>query len=87
MISGVTTNNIIVGDQIRLAIGHSAVYGTALTSNFIQTDTYVSSIGVGSIFMNKAGVNVGIATTNFEFGIPNCGVVTGIGVTLSLIHI
>ena len=81
MISGVTTNNIIVGDQIRLAIGHSAVYGTALTSNFIQTDTYVSSIGVGSIFMNKAGVNVGIATTNFEFGIPNCGVVTGIGVT------
>jgi hypothetical protein len=82
MISGITTNNIIIGDRVRLSIGHSDTYGTDQGSNnFIQTDTYVSSIGVSSIFMSKVGVNAGIATTTFEFGIANCGVVTGIGVT------
>ena len=81
IITGIGTTNIIVGDRVRLAIGHSDVYGTALTGNFIQTGTYVSSIGIGSIFMSKVAVNVGIATTNFEFGIANSGIVTGIGVT------
>ena len=82
MITGITTTNIIVGDQVRLAIGHSDTYGTDQGSNnFIQTDTYVSSIGVGSIFMSAPGVNAGIATTTFEFGIADCGIVTGIGVT------
>ena len=81
IITGIGTTNIIVGDRVRLAIGHSDVYGTALTGNFIQTDTYVSSIGVGSIFMSKVAINVGVATTNFEFGIANSGIVTGIGIT------
>ena len=81
IITGIWTTNIIVGDRVRLAIGHSDVYGTALTGNFIQTDTYVSSIGVGSIFMSKVAINVGVATTNFEFGIANSGIVTGIGIT------
>ena len=73
-ITGINTSNIIVGDRVRLAIGHSESY------NFIS-DSYVSQIGVGTIFMSSAGNNVGIATSVFEFGIDQCGIVTGIAVT------
>ena len=73
-ITGINTSNIIVGDRVRLAIGHSESY------NFIP-DSHVTQIGVGSIFMSSAGNNVGIATSVFEFGIDQCGIVTGIAVT------
>ncbi len=73
-ITGINTTNIIVGDRVRLAIGHSESY------NFVS-NSYVSQIGVGTIFMSSAGNNVGIATSVFEFGIDQCGIVTGIAVT------
>ena len=74
-ITGITTTNIIVGDRVRLGVGYSNLY------NFIPSNTFVSSIGVGSIFLNNSTSNVGIATSVFEFGIDQCGIVTGIAVT------
>jgi len=75
VITGVTTTNIIVGDRVRLGVGYSDLY------NFIPADTFVSSIGSGTLTMSASATNVGIATSVFEFGIANCGVVTGIAVT------
>tara|TARA_B100001093_G_scaffold7991_1_gene7766 strand:+ start:128 stop:2647 length:2520 start_codon:yes stop_codon:yes gene_type:complete len=75
IITGITTTNIIVGDRVRLGVGYSDLY------NFIPSNTFVSSIGVGSIFLNNSTSNVGIATSVFEFGIDKCGIVTGIAVT------
>ena len=74
-ITGITTTNIIVGDRVRLGVGYSDLY------NFIPTDTFVTTIESNAIFMNNAATNVGIATSVFEFGRQNCGVVTGIAVT------
>ncbi len=74
-ITGVTTTGILVGDRVRLGIGYSDLY------NFIPEDTFVSSIGIETIFINNASSNVGIATSIFEFGIDQCGIVTGIVVT------
>ena len=76
IITGITTTNIIVGDRIRLASG----YDNPLV-NFIATDSYVSQIGINTIYMSSTSFNVGIATSAFEFGIDNCGIVTGIGIT------
>ena len=75
VITGITTTNIIVGDRVRLGVGYSDLY------NFIPEDTFVSSIGIGTIFINNSTTNVGIATSVFEFGIDQCGIVTGIAVT------
>lgn len=74
-ITGITTTNIIVGDRVRLAIGHSDSY------NFIPTDTYVTGIGSDQLSISNVPTNVGIATSTFEFGIDQCGIVTGIIVT------
>ena len=74
-ITGITTTNIVVGDRVRLGVGYSDLY------NFIPTDTFVTSIGSGTISINNAATNVGIATSVFEFGRENCGIVTGITVT------
>jgi len=74
-ITGITTTNIIVGDRVRLGVGYSDAY------NFIPAETFVSSIGSGTLTMSAAATNVGIATSVFEFGRANCGVVTGIAVT------
>jgi len=74
-ITGINTSNIIVGDRVRLAIGHSDSY------NFIPTDTYVAGIGFGQLNISNIPTNVGIATSTFEFGIDQCGIVTGIIVT------
>jgi len=74
-ITGVTTTNILVGDRVRLGIGYSDLY------NFIPADTFVTTIESNTIFINSAATNVGIATSVFEFGRANCGVVTGIAVT------
>ena len=41
----------------------------------------MSSIGVGSISLSENSTSVGIATTSFEFGIDQCGIVTGITIT------
>tara|TARA_R100000027_G_scaffold59842_1_gene50312 strand:+ start:89 stop:2644 length:2556 start_codon:yes stop_codon:yes gene_type:complete len=75
VITGITTTNIIVGDRVRLGVGYSDSY------NFIPAETFVSSIGSGTLTMSASATNVGIATSVFEFGRPNCGVVTGIAVT------
>jgi hypothetical protein len=74
-ITGITTTNIIVGDRVRLGVGYSDLY------NFIPEETFVTTIESNTIFMNNAATNVGIATSVFEFGRQNCGVVTGIAVT------
>ena len=74
-ITGITTTNILVGDRVRLGVGYSDLY------NFIPTDTFVTSIGSSTITMNQSPTNVGIATSVFEFGIDQCGIVTGIIVT------
>ncbi len=74
-IAGINTSNILVGDRVRLGVGHSEVY------NFIPRDSYVTSIGSSAIFINNLSTNVGIATSVFEFGIDKCGIVTGIAVT------
>jgi len=74
-IVGVNTNNILIGDRVRLGIGHSEVY------NFVPRDSYVTSIGSSTIFINNSSTNVGVATSVFEFGIDRCGIVTGIAVT------
>ena len=62
VITGITTTNIIVGDRVRLGVGHSDTY------NFIPVDTFVSSIGIGSLTISDSATNVGIATSTFEFG-------------------
>jgi len=74
-ITGITTTGIIVGDRIRLQSGYDASY------NFIPAETFVTSIGIGSISISRTPTNVGIATSVFEFGIDQCGIVTGIAVT------
>ena len=75
VITGVTTTNIIVGDRIRLGVGYSDSY------NFVPEETFVFSIGSSTLTMSASATNVGIATSVFEFGRANCGVVTGIAVT------
>ena len=74
-ITGITTTGIIIGDRVRLAVGHDSYY------NFVPGGTFVSGIGAGSISLNQASTNVGIATSVFEFGINQCGIVTGINLT------
>ena len=74
-ITGITTTNILVGDRVRLGVGYSDLY------NFVPTDTFVTSIGTNTVSINQAPTNVGIATSVFEFGIDNCGIVTGINIT------
>ena len=74
-ITGITTTNIIVGDRVRLGVGYSDLY------NFIPTSTFVTSIGSSTITINQSPTNVGIATSVFEFGIDQCGIVTGIIIT------
>lgn len=74
-IVGINTTNIIVGDRVRLATGYDQPY------NFISSNTYVSQIGVGTIYISSSATNVGIATSVFEFGIDQCGIVTDIAVT------
>ena len=74
-ITGITTTNILVGDRVRLGVGYSDLY------NFVPTDTFVTSIGSSTVSINQAPTNVGIATSVFEFGIDQCGIVTGIIIT------
>lgn len=74
-ITGIGTTNILVGDRVRLSVGYDQPY------NFISTNAYVSQIGINTIYMSTAATNVGIATSAFEFGIDQCGIVTGIGIT------
>jgi hypothetical protein len=80
-ISGITTDGIIVGDRVRLQYHHEINRTVFPTVNFISTDTYVADVGYGTVYMSQAATNVGIATTAFEFGIDQCGIVTGITVT------
>ena len=75
IITGITTTNILVGDRVRLGVGYSDLY------NFVPTDTFVTSIGSSTISINQSSTNVGIATSVFEFGIDQCGIVTGIIIT------
>ena len=75
VITGITTTNIIVGDRVRMSVGYNKPY------NFIPADIFVQSIGSNSLTMSESATNVGIATSVFEFGIENCGIVTGIAVT------
>jgi len=75
VITGITTTNIIVGDRVRMSVGYNKPY------NFIPADVFVQSIGSNSLTMSESATNVGIATSVFEFGIENCGIVTGIAVT------
>ena len=49
--------------------------------NFVPTDTFVTSIGSSTVSINRIPTNVGIATSVFEFGIDQCGIVTGITIT------
>ena len=73
-IVGLNTAGILIGDRVRLGVGYSDSY------NFIDGDAYVTSISASSIVMSEAATNVGIATSTFEFGIQNCGIVTGINI-------
>jgi len=75
VITGINTSNIVVGDRVRLGIGYSDYY------NFIPSGTYVTNIGLGSIFISQQSTNVSIASSTFEFGIDRCGIVTGIIIT------
>ena len=77
-ITGISTVGIIVGDRVRLTFHHD---DPIVANNFISSSTYVSSIGVGTIFLSENSTSVGIATTSFEFGIDQCGIVTGINIT------
>jgi len=74
-ITGITTTGIIIGDRVRLSVGHDSLY------NFIPGGTFISGIGAGSVTISQASTNVGIATSVFEFGIDQCGIVTGINLT------
>ena len=80
-ITGITTTGIIAGDRVRLQFDHETSHTIFPAVNFISTSTYVSSVGYGTIYMSEAATNVGVATTAFEFGIDQCGIVTGIAVT------
>ena len=80
-ISGITTTGILKGDRVRLQYEYNIDHGLYPSTNFISTTTYVSSIGYGTVFLSEAATNVGVATTAFEFGIDQCGIVTGIAVT------
>ena len=75
-ITGITTTNIVVGDRVRMANGYDVK-----DVNFIESDSYVSQIGINTIYISSTATNVGIATSVFEFGMDECGIVTGIGVT------
>lgn len=75
-ITGITTTNILLGDRVRLQYDYNDPI-----NNFITTDTYVSQIGLGTIYISSSTTNIGIATTSFEFGINGCGIITGIAVT------
>jgi len=75
VITGITTTNIVVGDRVRMSVGYNKPY------NFIPADIFVQSIGSNSLTMSESATNVGIATSVFEFGRENCGIVTGIAVT------
>ena len=77
-ITGLDTGGILIGDRVRLGVGYSDSY------NFIDGDAYVTSIGISSIVMSEAAILsetiTGTATSTFEFGIQNCGIVTGINI-------
>jgi hypothetical protein len=77
-ISGIDTTGILVGDRIRTQYTYNSPYPEI---SMIPNGTYVSSIGIGTIFMSGSATNVGLATTSFEFGIDQCGIVTGIILT------
>jgi hypothetical protein len=81
VITGIVTTGILKGDRVRLQYDYTKDHTTYPSVNFISTSTYVSSIGYGTIFLSESSTNVGIATTSFEFGIDQCGIVTGIAVT------
>ena len=53
LITGINTSNISVGQRV--------------VSTITQSNTNVSSINVGSIFIDKNTINTGIATTTFNF--------------------
>jgi len=74
-ITGINTLGVIVGDRVRLGIGYSDSY------NFIAENAFVSGIGQSSLIMSTAATNVGIATSVFELGRDQCGIVTGIIIT------
>jgi hypothetical protein len=77
-ISGIDTSRILIGDRIRPQYRYD--YPDPEIS-FIPSGTYVSSIGVGTIYMFSNSTNISVATTSFEFGINQCGIVTGIILT------
>ena len=74
-ITGINTLGVIVGDRVRLGIGYSDSY------NFIAENAFISGIGQSSLIMSTAATNVGIATSVFELGRDQCGIVTGIIIT------
>jgi len=78
VITGITTTNILVGDRVRLQYNFDHPNSDI---NYIPSGVYVLSIGSSSVTMSNTPVNVSVATTSFEFGIDNCGIVTGIGIT------
>ena len=80
-ISGIVTTGILKGDIVRLQYEYSIDHQLYPSTNFISTTTYVSSIGYGTVFLSESATNVGVATTSFEFGIDQCGIITGIAVT------
>ncbi len=74
-ITGINTLGVVVGDRVRLGVGYSDSY------NFIAENAFVSGIGQSSLIMSTAATNVGIATSVFELGRDQCGIVTGISIT------
>ena len=74
-ITGITTTNVVVGDRVRLLNRDAPIV------NFIPTGSYVSQIGISTIYISSTATNVSVATSTFEFGMDECGIVTGIGVT------
>lgn len=55
-ITGITTTSIAVGQYVKPI------------TNIISAGTTVTAIGVGSVFINPASINVGSSTTTFDFG-------------------
>ena len=78
VITGITTTNVLLGDRVRLQYDFN---DTDPLINFIPNESFVSGIGSSSIILNQAATNTSVATTSFEFGIDNCGIVTGIAIT------
>ena len=74
-ITGINTLGVIVGDRVRLSVGYNDSY------NFIAENAFISGIGQSSLIMSTAATNVGIATSAFELGRDQCGIVTGILIT------